>query len=512
LTIKDLPSLLKKADELFERYDEDGNYFAAENSPAFISLTTGRPSQAVMLQINRVTKERSWLYVQGAPMLTPDGKVSMVLVTSTDITVQKSTEEKMKESEERFRTLANSIPQLAWMTDAEGWIYWYNQRWYDYTGTTLEEMQGWGWQSVHHPDLVEGIKRDFADSIAKGEPYEDTFLLRSKEGGFRWFLTRAVPIKNKKGEIVQWFGTNTDVSAQRETEEALKFAKEQLELTFRNVPSAIYHFDKTGRIIYLNEKGAHQIGYATVEDVLKEKDIFQFRKRLEEIFTVLDEKGKPLAADQNSAALTFKTGKASEVVSQFINKSGSSFWLLSKSSPLYDEKGELTIVLTTATDITLQKTSEKAIRESEDRFRTMAETLPQMIWVRNMDGTIEFASKSWEDYTGIKDISEAWKVMIHPEDWQPIMAVWKNAFTTGISFQYEARIKNKEGEYRWHYAVGEPVKNEWGKVVKYIGALTDINVQKTLLKSWKTWWLNVQKNWSEATRTCNNLHMLLRMI
>jgi PAS domain S-box-containing protein len=96
-----------------------------------------------------------------------------------------------------------------------------------------------------------------------------------------------------------------------------------------------------------------------------------------------------------------------------------------------------------------------------------------------MDGTIEYASKSWEDYTGIKDISEAWKIIVHPDDRESIMTIWKNAFTAGTSFQYEARLKNKEGEYRWHYAVGEPVKDEWGKVVKYIGALTDINVQKT---------------------------------
>jgi hypothetical protein len=373
------------------------------------------------------------------------------------------------------------------MADAEGSIYWYNQRWYDYTGTTLSEMKGWGWQSVHHPDLVERVKLEFSGAIAKGEPYEDTFLLRSKSGEFRWFLTRAVPIRNDLGEIVQWFGTNTDVSSQRETQEALKEAKEQLELTFKNVPSAIYHFDKDGKIIYLNEIGAVQLGYQTVDEVLAEKDIYKLRERLNEIYKVYDESGRILPVDQSSAALALKTGKSTEVISQFISrKDGSSFWLLSKSAPLFNEKGELTIVLTTSTDITLQKTSEKAIRESEDRFRTMAETLPQMIWIRNMDGIMEYASKNWEEYTGIKDLREAWRVSTHPDDWDTIMAVWQYAFTNGTSFQHEVRLKNKEGEYRWHYAVGEPVKDERGSVVKFIGALTDIHVQKTFAEKLET--------------------------
>jgi hypothetical protein len=96
-----------------------------------------------------------------------------------------------------------------------------------------------------------------------------------------------------------------------------------------------------------------------------------------------------------------------------------------------------------------------------------------------MDGVIEYASKSWADYSGIKNLSEAWKVMTHPDDWAPVMTMWQNAFATGTAFQNEVRLKNKEGEYRWHYGVGEPVRDSYGKVVKFIGAMTDIHVQKT---------------------------------
>ena len=87
-------------------------------------------------------------------------------------------EEATRESEERFRTLANNISQLAWMTDEKGSIFWYNQRWYDYTGTTVEEMAGWGWQTVHHPEHVQRVVDEFSRCFAAGEEWEDTFPLR----------------------------------------------------------------------------------------------------------------------------------------------------------------------------------------------------------------------------------------------------------------------------------------------------------------------------------------------
>src|SRR5262249_46311208 len=131
--------------------------------------------------------------------------------------------------ERQFRTLANSISQLAWMADHEGNIFWYNDRWYDYTGTTLEEMQGWGWQKVHHPDEVARVVERIKIAFATGEPWEDTFPLRSKNGEYRWFLSRALPIKDEKGQVVRWFGTNTDITEQRELEQALRASRDLLE-------------------------------------------------------------------------------------------------------------------------------------------------------------------------------------------------------------------------------------------------------------------------------------------
>ena len=131
--------------------------------------------------------------------------------------------------ERQFRTLANSISQLAWMADGEGYIFWYNDRWYDYTGTTLEEMKGWGWQKVHHPDEVGRVVERIKVAFATGEPWEDTFPLRSKTGEYRWFLSRALPIFDAEGKVARWFGTNTDITEQRQIEQALRDTRDQLE-------------------------------------------------------------------------------------------------------------------------------------------------------------------------------------------------------------------------------------------------------------------------------------------
>lgn len=150
--------------------------------------------------------------------------------------LRRATDQEAAERERQFRTLANSISQLAWMADGEGSIFWYNDRWYDYTGTTFEEMQGWGWQKVHHPDEVGRVVERIKLAFATGEPWEDTFPLRSKSGDYRWFLSRALPIFDTEGQVARWFGTNTDITEQRELEQALRQSRDQLEqaITKRN--------------------------------------------------------------------------------------------------------------------------------------------------------------------------------------------------------------------------------------------------------------------------------------
>ena len=127
--------------------------------------------------------------------------------------------EELRESEAQFRTLANSIPQLAWIANPDGSVFWYNQRWYDYTGA--DDLKDWDWRSILHQDHTTRVTERIQRSRVAGEPWEDTFLLRGKDCNYRWFLARAVPICDANGQVVRWFGTNTDITEHKQAEEAL---------------------------------------------------------------------------------------------------------------------------------------------------------------------------------------------------------------------------------------------------------------------------------------------------
>jgi len=135
----------------------------------------------------------------------------------------------LRESERQFRTLADNMSQLAWIADPAGNIYWYNARWYSYTGTSLEAMLALGWRALHHPDHIERVNARLSRCFATGSLWEDTFPLRGQDGLYRWFLSRALPIRDDEGRITYWLGTSTDITAQVNAEEALRELNESLE-------------------------------------------------------------------------------------------------------------------------------------------------------------------------------------------------------------------------------------------------------------------------------------------
>ncbi len=175
-----------------------------------------------------------------------DRGVTGVGLVAQDTTRRRRAEEQLRQSEERFRDMANAIPQLAWMTDETGAVIWFNQRWYDYTGTTFEEMQGPGWKKVDHPDHRDRVAAGFLRAVQAGESWEDTFPLRGKDGQYRWFLSRAVPIRDEDGRVSRWFGTNTDVTDQRAAEERMRRSEERFRTVLDASASIIWNTSATG--------------------------------------------------------------------------------------------------------------------------------------------------------------------------------------------------------------------------------------------------------------------------
>ncbi len=175
-------------------------------------------------RFRRTDGELRWVEFTGRKQ-GEEGPEPIIVGTAADVTDQVHAENALRQSEERLRQLANTIPNLAWMANADGAITWYNDRWYEYTGSTPQEMTGWGWQRVHDPDFLPQVMALWTESLRTGQPFEMPFMpLRGKDGVFRLFYTRVMPLRDPSGEIVQWFGTNTDVSSLKRAEEELREA------------------------------------------------------------------------------------------------------------------------------------------------------------------------------------------------------------------------------------------------------------------------------------------------
>jgi PAS domain S-box-containing protein len=164
--------------------------------------------------------------------LDPEHRTGVLGMTGVvqDITIRKNAEDSLRQSEEVLRAMANTIPQLAWMADASGAIVWFNEPWYEYTGTTPEQATGWGWQAVHDPAVLPAVLEHWLESVRTGEPFQMEFPIRGADGQYRWFLTRVNAVRDRNGQVVRWFGTNTDVDEVKRAEQALREESHVLEL------------------------------------------------------------------------------------------------------------------------------------------------------------------------------------------------------------------------------------------------------------------------------------------
>ncbi|WP_052695468.1 PAS domain-containing protein [Hymenobacter sp. AT01-02] len=170
-----------------------------------------------------------WFLGQALPVYSSEGQIVKWFGTCTDIHDQKMNELALRKREQDFTTLANAIPQMAWMADEAGSIFWFNDRWFAYTGTSSEHVHNQDWQHVHHPDYAEQVRTKFQTAIRTGEAWEDTFPLRRADGEYRWFLSRALPVLDDAGQIVRWCGTHTDVTEQKQLQDQLERAYSDLE-------------------------------------------------------------------------------------------------------------------------------------------------------------------------------------------------------------------------------------------------------------------------------------------
>jgi len=288
------------------------------------------------------------------------------LLIGTDNTARKQSEEALRESETRFRVMADNIAPLAWMANVDGWIFFYNRRWFDYTGTTLEEMQGWGWEKVLHPDHLPRMLPTWKAALERGQPWEDTFPLRGHDGEYRWFLSRALPVRDASGKIVRWFGTNTDISEARAAQEALRESEARFRQIADTMPQIAWAAHPDGYIDYYNERwyeftgfSRHEFGQPSWEPVLHPDDV----QRCVDTYFACIRSGTPYRIEHR-----FKD-----------RSSGGYRWFMGQALPVRDGRGEITRWFGTYTDIDAQKRAEEKLEATvTERTAKLQETVYEL--------------------------------------------------------------------------------------------------------------------------------------
>src|ERR1700692_938104 len=307
--------------------------------------------------------------------------------------------EQLHESELQFRTLANSIPQLAWMADAQGSIFWYNQRWYDFIGTLPGEMPQWGWRSVQHPDYADRVIQQLERSRKAEEPWEDTFPLLSKEGEYRWFLARAVPIRDSQGNLVRWFGTSTDISAQIAAEEQIRNLNAQLQERVAEL-EAIMQVLPVGVAVSQDPESTVVTANLALSDLLGVKPGENIATRIDpasaDSIEVYQE-GRRLSSADHPLLRSARTGQQSGSLELEIQRSNKEpIYLQSSASPLFNQYGDVRGAVGAFINVTDRKRLEDLLRERAD----LLELATEAILVRDMNGVLLFWNSGAETLYG----------------------------------------------------------------------------------------------------------------
>ncbi len=199
-----------------------------------------------------------WIWARGHGVFAPDGSLRFIEGLNLDMTHQRQAEERLRESEQRWRILTETLPQLVWSATPDGTCDYFSSQWTEHTGVAEAELLGWQWLETLHPDDREPTRRFWLASVAGHHAYDIEYRVRRRDGEYRWFKTRGVPIRDTGGNIVKWFGTCTDITELRDSEERFRG-------TFENAAVGIGHRHLDGRFLRVNQKFCNILGYTRDE-------------------------------------------------------------------------------------------------------------------------------------------------------------------------------------------------------------------------------------------------------
>jgi PAS domain S-box-containing protein len=381
-----------------------------------------------------------------------------------------------KIDDEDFLCVVDNLPTLCWIADANGSIFWYNRRWQEYTGFSAEVLQGWGWTKVHDPDRLPEVLKSWKHSIETGEPFEMTFPLKGHDGIFRPFLTRVVPLKDEKRSIIRWLGTNVDVSAQVAAEDSLR----RNEALYRSALAAgrlgTWQTDLVAKTRLWTPEGMALFGLSIPDGHGRVGgDHDEYRSALHPSDRHLVQKFHELVETQDSITSEYRV----------VWPDGTIHWLRGHGhviARLPDGKPHRMVSI--VADVTERKAAEDelaraqgALKESEERFRLVAENAPVMIWMGDADGKCVYLNRAQREFwnVNLEELPQFdWSTTLVPEDTERLFGPFSQAMQAQAPFTVEARYRRHGGQIRLLRTSARPRFGSNGEFLGMIGVNLDI--------------------------------------
>jgi len=374
----------------------------------------------------------------------------------------------MRDSEDQLQLIIDTIPSLVWTARPDGFCDFLNQRWLHYTGMTAEQAQGWGWAAAFHPDDRKGVVDHWRSCLASGTPVATQARVRRFDGSYRWFLISANPLRDESGNIVRWYGTNTDIEDRKQVEENLQARELSWRQIVDNIPGLVATTGAGGEVEFLNRQTLEYFG-KTNEDLKNWSLIGVVHP--DDLPRVIEARTKSIEAAQ-----------IYEIEHRCRRADGVYRWFQVRGVPVRNAENEITAWYLLLTDIDDLKKAEEAVRSNEGNLNLMINAIPAIVGVLRADGSLLYANQATSDYTGItlEDIPTAdYRGRVyHPEDLERQREERRLAFTRPVPFETEQRMLGKDDRYRWHLSRYNPVLDKQGRIDRWYVAATDIEDRK----------------------------------
>lgn len=373
----------------------------------------------------------------------------------------------LRESEGRFRALVNASSEVVYRMNPD-WTEMRELRGRSFIVDTAAPDPNWLSKYIHPDDQPQVLER-IGEAIRNKSVFELERRVLKVDGSIGWTFSRAIPIEDDPGEIVEWFGMASDVTVRKNAEEEVRASEARLTAFFETRAIGAAEVNEDGQFTRVNETLARITGYSKEELRRMRQYELSPPERVEE---------------HKSAFRRFFEGKSdlTAVTRQFRRKDGCDIWVRINGSLLSDRSEKPLLSFAIFEDVTQQREAEDALAQRELKFRSIAETMPGIVWSANSSGSRDYHNRRWQEYTGMTQEEGAgfgWTKAIHPDDLPKVLERWARSVSALVPYEKEYRMKRgSDGSYRWHLARAQPLHEGSRKVQMWIGNVTDIHEQK----------------------------------